>query len=238
MKLFSALKSFQEGLSGIVFPNVCLCCGQETVENDRYICSFCLSERFEDANLENKQTSSDVVLPDGVILQHALWQFDKDGDLQKILHALKYDRLTSIGRQLGQALARRAHKHPIAHERLSQNDSLLVPVPLHYLKLKKRGFNQAFTIACGIKDALDIPICHIRAVKRRKITQSQTGFTLEKRIANMEDAFQVTQPEHLKDKMLIIVDDVFTTGSTSFELARTLKEAGVASIMIWTVAQA
>lgn len=238
MKILSAIKKFQGGLSNIVFPNVCLCCGRETIEKDKYLCSFCLTERFEDANLENKQTSSNVILPDGVILQHALWQFDKDGDLQKLLHALKYDRLTSIGQQLGSALAKRVNKHPRAHVLLDRNKALLVPVPLHYLKFKKRGFNQAFTIARGIKNILNLPICDINAVRRNKFTKSQTGFTLEKRIDNMKDAFRVSQPKQLENKMLIIVDDVFTTGSTSFELARTLKEAGASSIMIWTVAQA
>lgn len=238
MKLISAIKNFRKGLSGIAFPNVCLCCGRETVKEEKYLCSFCLTERFEDANLENKQSSSDVILPDNVILQHALWQFDTDGDLQTLLHSLKYDRLTSIGRQLGRALAKRAAKHHSVHTVLEKSEPLLIPVPLHYRKFRKRGFNQAFTIARGIEEVLKLSICKIDTVRRKKYTKSQTGFTLEKRIKNMKDAFQVSHPEHIEGKMLIIVDDVFTTGSTSFELARTLKEAGARSIMIWTVAQA
>lgn len=238
MKLKNLIKNFQEGLAAIAFPSICLCCGRETVKKDKYLCSFCLSEQFEDANPENKQSSSGVILPDKVTLQHALWQFDKGGNLQKLLHSLKYDRLTSIGRQLGKALGKRAKKHREVKSLIAEKDLLLVPVPLHYLKFRKRGFNQAFTIARGIEEVLDLPICKIDTVRRKKYTSSQTGFTLEKRIKNMKDAFHVSRPERIEGKMLIIVDDVFTTGSTSFELARTLKEAGVEKIMIWTVAQA
>ncbi len=232
------LTGFQHGLSKIAFPNVCLCCGQNTVKKDKYVCSFCLNERFEDANTENSRSSSGVILPEKVVLQHALWQFDKGGDLQHLLHELKYNRLISVGRQFGQALANRAKKHSGIQNTLDNVDPLLIPVPLHYLKFRKRGFNQAFTIARGIDEVLDLPICKIDTVTRKKYTLSQTGFTLEKRIKNMENAFRVSKPKRIEGKTLIIVDDVFTTGSTSFELAKTLKEAGAEAIMIWTVAQA
>ncbi len=238
MKLPAVIKKFHEGLAGVAFPNVCLCCGRETVKKDKYLCSFCMTERFEDANPENQQSSSGVILPDKVILQQSLWQFDKGGDIQKLMHALKYDRLTSVGKQLGNALGRRAEKHPIFQTIPEKDDLLLVPVPLHYLKFRKRGFNQAFIIAQGIKEVLGLKICKIDTVRRRKYTQTQTGFTLEKRIKNMRDAFKVSRPERIKEKTIIIVDDVFTTGSTTFELSKTLKEAGAAAIMIWTVAQA
>ncbi len=158
--------------------------------------------------------------------------------MQRLLHELKYNCLVSIGRQLGKALARRVKKHPAVQKVLSGNNSLLIPVPLHYLKFRKRGFNQAFTIARGIDEVLDLPICKIDTVRRKKYTLSQTGFTLERRIKNMKNAFQISKPERVSGKTIIIVDDVFTTGSTAFELAKTLKKAGAEAIMIWTVAQA
>lgn len=230
--------SFRQGLAQVSFPNVCICCGHETVKREQYICSFCINDHFEDGNPENTTSSSRILLPDKVTLQHALWNFDKGGDLQKLLHGLKYDRLTSIGLQLGKALARRAVKHPMIQQQLGEVKPLLVPVPLHYLKFRKRGFNQAFTIARGIETITGISICEIDTVQRKKYTLSQTGFTLEKRLKNIENAFRVAKPERIKGKTVIIVDDVFTTGSTAFELSRTLKEADTASIMIWTVAQA
>jgi ComF family protein len=237
-KITAFFKIIQRGLVQLLFPNICVCCGQEVVQKKHHICPFCLEKRFVYAASENRESSSNVILPHGVILQQAMWTFDKGGLLQDLMHHLKYERLIGIGYQLGKALARRLKKHSAVKTQLAAKEALLIPVPLHYLKFRKRGFNQAFSISRGIQEELSIPICSINAVRRNKYTQSQTGFTLQKRINNMKDAFTVSQPDQVKGKMVIIVDDVFTTGSTSFELAKTLKEAGADSIMIWTVAQA
>lgn len=236
--LKSFLRIIKYGLRQVIFPNVCVCCGQEVVQKEYHICNFCLEKRFEYAGSPNSGSTSDIILPDKVTTQQALWTFDKGGFLQDLMHNLKYERLTGIGHQLGQVLGRRMKQQGEIEFLSTANKALLVPVPLHYLKFRKRGFNQAFSIAQGIRDVLSIPICSINAVRRKKYTQSQTGFSLEKRIDNMQDAFVVPDVAQIKNKVTIIVDDVFTTGSTSFELARTLKEAGAASIMIWTVAQA
>src|SRR5699024_3498726 len=200
MKFLNELEKIKEGLAGIVFPNVCLCCGRETVQKEKYLCSFCLNERFEYANTNHKPSSSGVILPDNVILQQALWQFDKGGDLQKLLHALKYNRLTSVGRQLGQRMAKRLRKRPETQAVLAKKEFLLVPVPLHYLKYRKRDFNQAFTIAREIEKVTGFEICGIDTVQQQKYTLSQTGFTLEKRIKNMENAFRVRYPARIAQK--------------------------------------
>lgn len=232
---FSTIK---QGITGIVFPDICICCGQEALQHGHHICPFCLEKRFEYPNAKNTASTSDVILPNAVQMQYALWNFDKGGLLQNLMHHLKYERLTGIGHQLGKALARRVKSNTLVQPDVLKHESLLIPVPLHYLKFRKRGFNQAFSIAKGIKDVLSIPICSIDTVRRTKYTQSQTGFSLQKRIHNMSDAFSVAYPNRIKGKTLIIVDDVFTTGATSFELAQTLNEAGASSIFIWTVAQA
>lgn len=237
--MYNSAIQFLRGLSSIAFPSVCLCCGLETTEQERNICSFCKEERFEKANPRHLSSSSGIILPEGLTLQHALWVFDKGGLLQQLMHYLKYEHLTVIGEELGRLLARSLQKHPIMQELLEcQDQLLLVPVPLHYLKFRKRGFNQAFMIARGMQMVLQVPICSLKSVVRRKNTKSQTGFTLERRLSNIKDAFRVRTPEVFCDRYLIIVDDVFTTGSTTFELAGQLRRAGSAQIVIATVAQA
>ena len=237
-KIVNTAKGLSEGIGSVAFPNVCVCCGVETTEKDRQLCSFCKQERFVDANPENKPASSDVLLPETVSVQHALWQFDKGGMLQDLMHYLKYERLTGIGYEIGRLAGRRALKHPLLKSLKNDESSILVPVPLHYLKFRKRGFNQAFFIATGIESILDIPICDIDSVIRQKNTRTQTGFSIQKRISNIENAFKVKSPQIFKNKTAVIVDDVFTTGSTTFELARTLAEAGAKDIVILTAAQA
>lgn len=237
-RISNKLDYFIAGLSSVAFPHVCICCGMETTEKERHICSFCKGERFEPANPQLLTSSSGAILPQGVCLQHALWLFDKGGMLQHLMHYLKYERLTTIGSELGRMLGRSLEKHPGVQDMMKNKEMLLVPVPLHYLKFRKRGFNQAFMIAKGMQEVLDIAICDLKSVIRKKNTRSQTGFTVSKRISNIKDAFLVRRPEEFRDHYLIIVDDVFTTGSTTFELAGGLRQAESAEIVIATVAQA
>lgn len=230
---------FANGFKRLVFPNVCVCCGREHTEDQRQICSFCLRDRFEDGNPENNNVSSDSLLPDGILIQHALWQFDKAGDLQNLLHQLKYERLTTVGCDLGRALGRRVQKHAGIVNLVDAHESVVVPVPLHYLKYRYRGFNQAFKLAQGFQEIWDeIPICGIDDIVRIKNTRSQTGFSLEKRLKNLQKAFKVKNNILINNRLCIIIDDVFTTGATTFELADTLKESGAGPVIILTVAQA
>jgi len=227
------------GFKRVVFPNVCVCCGREHTEEQRQICSFCLRDRFEDGNPENKKVSSDSLLPEGIVVQHALWQFDKGGDLQNLLHQLKYERLTTVGCDLGRALGRRVQSHPGIMDLFNNHESVIVPVPLHYLKYRYRGFNQAFKLAQGFQEIWEeVPICKIDDIVRIKNTRSQTGFSLEKRLKNMSKAFRVKNKGLINNRLSVIIDDVFTTGATTFELADSLKKAGAGPVIILTVAQA
>lgn len=238
-KLLHISSLFISGISSVAFPRVCICCGLETTEDERQICSFCKQDRFEPANPDFRMSSSGVILPDAVSIQHALWQFDKGALLQDLMHYLKYERLTGIGVELGRILGHSMARHTGILEALNIPENiLLVPVPLHYLKFRKRGFNQAYFIALGVQDVLKIPVCKLKDIQRKKNTRSQTGFSLKKRVANIRDAFRVRNPKDIIGKTVIIVDDVFTTGSTSFELAKVLKKAGCREIIIATVAQA
>lgn len=233
--MFTSLKVLKEGFSEVLFPTVCVICGLRLSKTELNICSECVRSKFELANFEGKQISSDTLLPEGVILQHALWNFDKGGFLQDILHDLKYKRLTGIGDDLGVALGRNVLKNSYFK---FDKKAMLVPVPLHPKKRKLRGFNQARHIAEGISRVTKIPICDQSDAIRIKNTQTQTGFTLEMRKQNINEAFQIEEKSSIRGKICVIVDDVFTTGATAFELAKVLLNAGAYKIMIITVAQA
>ncbi len=233
--MLTSLKTIREGISEVLFPHVCLVCGLKLSESEQFVCTHCTSSRFEVANPLGRQVSSDTLLPEGVILQHALWNFDKGGFLQDLLHSLKYHRLTGVGIDLGIVLGKSLKHNPFF---IFDENSILVPVPLHPSKKRMRGYNQARFIANGVSKATDISICLSKDVIRVKNTKTQTGFSLEKRRENINEAFIVRNKDAVKDKLCIIVDDVFTTGATAFELADTLLSAGAGKIMIITVAQA
>lgn len=107
--------------------------------------------------------------------------------------------------------------------------SLIVPVPLHHSRERARGFNQAELLAAR----LGLPI-EKKLLGRRKNTPSQTGLSRNERKRNLAGAFEARGDVHGK---VIVVDDVYTTGSTMNEIARTLKRAGAERVEVLTVAR-
>lgn len=231
-------KKFTEGISEILFPKVCTVCGLKLTTNENFVCSQCLNNKFEEAYRPGKRSTSDAMLPEGIYLQHALWNFDKGGYLQELLHQLKYHRLTGVGVDIGRQLGKSLLGNPEFINWIKGRKVRLLPVPLHPKKRRMRGYNQAFFIAKGVAEVTNLHILEKNIVQRIKNTGTQTGFSLEKRRKNIDGAFKVTEPQKLKDVLCVIIDDVFTTGATTFELSSELKKAGCVEIMIATVAQA
>jgi ComF family protein len=228
------VKYFSSSISHLLFPEVCLLCGTKVSGKFKIICTECAVYKFESAT----ETYEDRInMPEGVSFRVALWSFDKGGYLQEILHKLKYHRLTAVGEDLGLFLGARIKKIPAA-KILNKENSLILPVPLHPRKKRMRGFNQARYIAMGVSEVLGFPLCDPKSVRRIKNTKSQTGYSLKKRRANISKAFRMEDAEEITGKHIIIIDDVFTTGATTFELANELKIAKPSSICIATVAQA
>jgi ComF family protein len=231
-------RNILEGISEVLFPKVCTVCGLKLSHAEHFVCNQCLSGKFEEPALRGQISSSDVLLPEGIVLQHALWTFDKGGHLQELLHQLKYHRLTGVGEDIGRQLGKSLLRNSRFTEIIKEKKVRLIPVPLHPRKRRMRGYNQAFYIAKGVAEVTNLHIIKKEAVQRAKNTKTQTGFTLEKRQENISGAFRVMDNEALSGIVGIIVDDVFTTGATTFELSANLLEAGCSEIIIATVAQA
>jgi len=154
------------------------------------------------------------------------------GNLRGLIHLLKYDDVLPAASVLGEKLA-----EAITQLHLGDDQALLVPVPLHKSKRRERGFNQAELIVRAAARHLPQPPEIVPVLVRRRATNSQVGLTREERIANLRDAFRVTAPGRVKGRMVIVVDDVMTTGSTVSECARVLKKAGAEKVWAATVAR-
>jgi ComF family protein len=113
---------------------------------------------------------------------------------------------------------------------------LIVPVPLHALKLRERGFNQAARLARHLGAATDIPVAE-NILRRVAPTRTQTALSRTERAKNMHGAFAVEKDIRLSDRKIVLVDDVFTTGATTSACARALQKAGAADVCVWTVAR-
>lgn len=231
------MKRLLRGIGSVLFPDICLCCGTESVTRRRPVCAFCLSDRFESGNAGGVEGAGEILLPRGVFMQHSMWRFDKGGALQRLLYRLKYEGLREAGLQLGECLGRDMRTRPPLARFLGKDRPLLVPVPLHPRKRRQRGFNQAKAIAEGIGLVWSLELAP-GAVTRRRNTPSQTGLALGERVANLEGAFAVEYPELIRGRSVLVVDDVFTTGATTFELAGALSRVGMLRAAVATVARA
>jgi ComF family protein len=115
----------------------------------------------------------------------------------------------------------------------------IIPVPLHSSKRSERGFNQAELIArAAVRRLLETVETAMGALVRQRATISQLGLSREERIANMRDAFRVRERRRVQGRIVIVVDDVMTTGTTLSECARVLKQAGAERVWAATVARA
>ncbi|MCC5942580.1 MAG: ComF family protein [Balneolaceae bacterium] len=220
---------------GIVFPETCICCGASTLATGKSICNWCCYDRFANAELTIGE-----ILPAGVHFQFSMWQFDKGGYLQKLLHDLKYNFMMGVGEELGfltgKTFLENADKDLL--EILDVHNPIVVPVPLHHKKERMRGYNQARAIANGINRATRWELAEPGVVSRVKRTKTQTGLSLSDRSENLQGAFQINHKNLFDGRFVVIVDDVYTTGATTFELAGALLDEGITGAGILTVAKA
>ncbi len=152
--------------------------------------------------------------------------FHREGAYRHIIHALKYQKFRSIGIRLGQI---------IGIKLLDQHSEfdIIVPVPLHRVKLRERGYNQSDLIAQGISSIFHKPIVS-GCLRRMKNTASQTTLSIEDRQQNMKNAFIILpkQEHYVKAKSCLLVDDIITTGATVRACIAVLRRAGAARIIV------
>jgi ComF family protein len=148
-----------------------------------------------------------------------------DGTQRSIVHALKYEARRSLARPLG-ALMRRHGADVLA------GAACAIPVPLHRSRRRERGFNQAADLARH----LHLPV--VTAVRRVRATATQTGLPAAQRHRNVRDAFAASSAvRHIRGSIVVLVDDVCTTGATLEACARELKRTGVAEVRALTAAR-
>lgn len=154
---------------------------------------------------------------------YSRYAFRHDNGIQLLVHYLKYRGFTKIGTFLGKIIG------DILVSRYSEKLKeyrYLLPVPLFPARYRERGYNQSAYISEGISEKTGLEVLSGNIIRSRN-TRSQTGLTLEERILNMQDAFEIN-PEMKDGKInggILVVDDVLTTGSTIKEVIRLLKQS-------------
>lgn len=244
----SAIQNVFHGLLDILYPGHCFACNKNLHDEENpYVCKTCL-ENIKGIGVSVKRCSKcGFTLAPGTFssekgcfeCENSNLRFDRgffvsdyEGPLKELIHQYKYNKQEFLSKLLGDLSINHLLLQGILHE-----IDIVVPVPLHWKKKLKRGFNQSDLIARRISKELDIPISR-NNICRIKNTLSQTKLTRVQRQINVSGAFRVKQPKVFSKKRALLVDDVLTTGITASECSRTLKKAGIRKVYLFALARA
>lgn len=194
-----------------LFPATCPVCGDVLGRHEAGVCRCCWEEMA-------------LSLPPGTgwrrvggrYLETVTALGSYEGKLRMLIHCLKYRKMPGVGGPLGRLVASRARALP-------DPPDLVVPVPLHWSRRWRRGYNQSAAIAGGAARALGVPVG--ACLRRVRSTAPQTGRGRRARLSNVRGAFRA-RGVRMRGASILLVDDVITTGATIRECARALKAAG------------
>ena len=259
------LRSPADSLSCALFPSSCTLCGRSLLRLTRVpICDFCCTQLppqtgtlcsccGEDLGIPNLSTAPSSDHPDSQPLcqpcRLAAPAFVKavayggyHGELRSLVHLLKYEGMQPVARRLGRLLADSLEAFASSADAPPQ--MLVIPVPMHLVKQRKRGFNHAELLARAAMAEMRRRHpqwrLHLQTslLKRVRVTVSQAGLTSHQRRQNLRGAFFAPHPGRLAGQHVLLVDDIYTTGATARACSRVLMNAGAASVRVATVARA
>jgi ComF family protein len=227
-------KTVFEDFISLFFPHYCMACSGALVKGEDILCTACLIDlpktnyhlRMEN-QIKNKLSGR---LP----LKHgwAFLKFRKSGIVQHLLHQLKYNNHPEVGVKLGQA-----YGLELLNMGFNSEFDLIIPVPLHASRQRQRGYNQSAQFAFGLSDALKIDWNESISI-RMQSTATQTHKSKAERWDNVKDVFSVKGLDVIKDKRVLLVDDVITTGATLEACGQHLVNSGCKEISVACIAEA
>lgn len=153
------------------------------------------------------------------------------GNVRRVIHELKYSHQLYWSRVISAWLL-----DNMSLVWSSTDVDIAMPVPLHPIRHRERGFNQAWLLLSTLGKKLNIPAYQHGLIRVRE-TENQTHLNRDERVLNLKDAFRVHDPKLITGKRVLLVDDVLTTGSTASECSRVLFEAGAISVLVFTLAR-
>ena len=226
-----------KAVAAALFPPRCVLCSREMAELD-ILCSVCtdklptLSEtRCERCGEPVEDPSVDLCLRCGTTLHAADYILSLGpyrSDWGRLVRAFKFEREMAVGRWLGSRMAEAL----IASDE-ARGATVITFVPMTQKDHRSRGFNQAEILARLIGRHLHLPVK--RLLKKTRETRLQSRLSATERNTNLQDAFRLLPSEH---ERVLLIDDIYTTGATVEECARTLKRGGAQSVVAMTVARA
>ena len=225
------MKTFLSSLLDIFFPRTCAGCNNSLATGENLICTDCLYHLPKTGYWNENDNPVARIFWGRVYLHNvsSFLHFQKGGRLQNIIHNMKYKNIKEIGTFLGKIYGYELKSTPNA------NVDLIIPVPLHKSKFRKRGYNQSEYIARGISEIINIPV-NTNSIERDIASESQTRKSRFERWENVKNVFKIVEPQSIKGKHVLLVDDVITTGATLEACAMAILEIPGTKVSVATLA--
>lgn len=229
MGVGGAWKNGTKFLLDLLFPIFCLGCRAE----GRWVCEACTKTLpayapyicLKCGTITEKSMLCRVCFFDSAIDGVFCATSYEDGLAQRMVQQLKYEGVDALAQPIAEVMG---------VVRIIDRDYCVIPIPLHAKRYMQRGYNQAAVIAYAFADKNGY--AYADALCRNRATRSQVGLHRDERQKNMHGVFSMRKNSDVRGRSILLIDDVFTTGSTVASAARVLKDAGAREVMVFTFA--
>jgi len=194
----------------LVYPEICIACRAALSTGEKFICLDCSLNLPKTKFHEFEGNPAEQVFWGRFPFQRisSYLYFEKAAGVQQILHEIKYRDGKQVAKMIGQW-----YGYDLMKVKDYQSIDYVIPVPLHKSKLISRGYNQSEWFANGLAESMKVTVENNNLIRLVK-SETQTRKTRYKRWENVSEIFQIQDPDRIKDKHILLVDDVMTTGAT------------------------
>ncbi len=227
----------------LLMPRTCIVCGRRLNRHERHLCLYCLadfpftffwkagynpmSDKFNETIQKRLEEEAGHDSPhERYAFAVALFYYHSEAGYRHIPYQVKYHGNTPVGRHFGAMLGRK-----ILEAEFLKDVDMIIPVPLHWMRRWSRGYNQAEIIASGISRETGIPM-RTDILRRHRRTRTQTVIKVEEKARNVSQAFSIRNVPCQDIRHILLVDDVFTTGSTLSACLQALRTVFPPSVRI------
>lgn len=239
------LKSIIQGLAELVYPKTCTLCKEKISDPTELICQGCLGKINYNhppfcQRCGRRLNKKEIVNGRNICFkcQRINFHFDRawstciyEGPIKDLIHQFKYNSKKSLEKTFSKLLINFINTYHLPTDSID----LVVPMPLHTRKLREREFNQSEVLAKSIGTILNRKTS-VNNLIRLKDTPSQTQLVDQERWQNVQGVFSVKDPSEFENKVVLLIDDVLTTGATASEAALALKNSNANVVFVLTVA--